>query len=420
LATYKRPYTPDRIILNDEYDADEDMMTAEEDLAARVAKFPAGPLIPVQDDLSAPAQPGDESAEQLMAENNVAAGQEPEIDITTEPADIAARLNQIQKEMATVKFPARRKREDGVDLTADIDDLKSRLAALDREQDSAEKDIEKRQLYSELAAQLGKFAAAIYGQKTGIDLAGLKPEAPKFDNEYELLLAKYKGQKADVRDVAEAGMRDKVRQADRLDKEVGAQEEYDLNKFRAEEAARLQGLGTEARGLLTAENLRTRREIAKAREAEKAALAVDKAALKREEQYAKLAQQINNVYKGKETGTVKAAKAMAILQTNPLTKSIDKKEWEDALQEDGMLWGKNPKKADEALASITQKLSELAVANTSSATAAAAASGQSTPPVKSSPAPAGMVKIIAPNGAEKLVPESMLKAALAAGAKRAE
>lgn len=379
MATYKRPYTPDRIVLNDEYDADEDMMTAEEDLKARVAKFPSGPLIPVQDDLSAP-QPGDEPAEQLIAENSAAVGQGPEIDITTEPADIAARLNQIQKEMANVKFPARRQRSEGVDLTADIDDLKNRLAALDKEQDSAQKDIEKRQLYSELAAQLGKFAAAVYGQKAGIDLAGLKPEAPKFDNEYERLLAKYKGQKADVRDVAEAGMRDKVRQADRLDKEVGAQEEYDLNKFKSSEAARLQGLATEAKGLLTAENLRMRKELAKAKEAEKQALAVDKAALKREEQYAKLAQQINNVYKGKDTGTVKAAKAMAILQTNPLTKAIDKREWEEALQEDGMLFGKNPKKADEALASITQKLSELAVANTPSANAAAAASGQSTPP----------------------------------------
>jgi hypothetical protein len=380
MATYKRPYTPDRIVLNDEYDADEDMMTAEEDLKARVAKFPSGPLIPVQDDLSAP-QPGDEPAEQLIAENDAKTGQGPEIDITTEPADIAARLNEIQKEMAAVNFPARRQRGEGTDLTADIDDLKNRLAALDKEQDSAQKDIEKRQLYSELAAQLGKFAAAVYGQKAGIDLAGLKPEAPKFDSEYERLLAKYKGQKADVRDVAEAGMRDKVRRADRLDKEAAAQEDYDINRFKAQESARLQGLATEAKGLLTAENLRTRREIAKAKEAEQAAAAVDKAALKREEQYSKLAQQINSIYKGKETGTVKAAKAMAILQTNPLTKAIDKSEWEDALQEEGMLFGKNPKKADEALAAITQKLSELAVANTPSASAAAAASGQSTPPM---------------------------------------
>jgi hypothetical protein len=381
VATYKRPYTPDRIILNDEYDADEDMMTAEEDLAARVAKFPAGPLLPVQDDLSAAPAPGDEPAEQLIAENAAASGEAPEIDITAEPADLAARLNQIQKEMASVKFPGRRERGEGVDLSADIDDLKNRLAALDQEQDSAQKDIEKRQLYSELATQLGKFAAAVYGQKAGIDLAGLKPEAPKFEGEYERLLAKYKGQKADVRDVAEAGMRDKVRRADRLDKETAAQEDYDLNKFRAEEAARLQGLSTEARGLLTAENLRTRRELAKAKEAEQAAAAVDKAALKREEQYSRLAQQINSIYKGKETGTVKAAKAMAILQTNPLTKAIDKAEWEDALQEEGMLFGKNPKKADEALAAITQKLSELAIANTPSASAAAAAAGQSTPPV---------------------------------------
>jgi hypothetical protein len=283
--------------------------------------------------------------------------------------------------MAAVNFPARRQRGEGADLTADIDDLKNRLAALDKEQDSAQKDIEKRQLYSELAAQLGKFAAAVYGQKAGIDLAGLKPEAPKFDSEYERLLAKYKGQKADVRDVAEAGMRDKVRRADRLDKEAAAQEDYDINRFKAKESARLQGLATEAKGLLTAENLRTRREIAKAKEAEQAAAAVDKAALKREEQYSKLAQQINSIYKGKETGTVKAAKAMAILQTNPLTKAIDKTEWEDALQEEGMLFGKNPKKADEALAAITQKLSELAVANTPSASAAAAASGQSTPPM---------------------------------------
>jgi hypothetical protein len=45
-----------------------------------------------------------------------------------------------------------------------------------------------------------------------------------------------------------------------------------------------------------------------------------------------------------------------------------------------MLFGKNAKKDEDALAAITQKLSELAIANTPSATAAAAASGQSTPP----------------------------------------
>ena len=398
MATYKRPYTPDRIRLPDDYDADADMMTQEEDLAARVAKFPQGPLIPVQDDLSAQAAAlGDEPAEQLIGEQAAASGQ-PEIDISAEPADLAARLNQIQKEMAKVNFPKRRERGPGVDLAADIDDLKNRLSALDQEQDSAVKDIEKRQLYGELAAQLGKFAAAVYGQKAGIDLAGLKPDMPKFESEYERLLAKYKGQKADMRDVAEAGMRDKVRQADRLDKEVSAQEDYDLNKFRATEAARLQGLAAEQRGLLTAEQLRTKREMAKARNAEKEALAIDKAALKREEAYGKLAQQINSIYRGKESGTVKAAKAMAILQTNPLTKSIDKAEWEGALQEEGLLYGKNPKKADEALAAITQKLSELAVANTPSAAAAAQASGQSQPP-------APMVTLIhKPSGAKKQYP----------------
>jgi len=376
MAGYTRPPRPsDRIALPsaDPYDIPDD------ELRKRVANFPDGPLIPVEDSqqaaLNQPA-PADESAEQLIAEGN---GGSP-ININMDPNYISTRLAAIAKEMAKTNFPAQQKRGEGVDLTADIADLKDRLAQLDQQQESDTKDIEKRQLYSEIATQLGKFAAAQYGLKNDVDMAGLKPDAPKFENEYERLLNKYKTGKQDTRDNAELGMKDKLRRADRLDRDAGDTNAYNLDKFKATEEGRLKGLDMEAKGLLTAEQLKAKREIAGAKTAGKDGATADKAALKREQEYAKLAQTVNGIFGSKGTREMKSAKALAVLQTSPLTKSIPKEEWEAILTEPGMLYGKNPKSSDKALVGLTQKLSELAIANTPSANAAATAAGQSTAP----------------------------------------
>jgi hypothetical protein len=211
-------------------------------------------------------------------------------------------------------------------------------------------------------------------------MAGLKPEALKFEGEYERLLNKYKTGKQDMRDTAELGMKDKLRKADRADRDISDTNAYNLDKFKATEEARIRGLDTEARGLLTAEQLKARKDIANLKQSEKDQVTTDKAALKREQDYAKLAQTVNSIFGAKGSKDMKTAKALAILQTNPLTKSIPKEEWEAIITEPGMLYGKNAKASDEALAGLTQKLSELAVANTPSASAAAAATGQSTPP----------------------------------------
>jgi hypothetical protein len=376
MAGYIRPPRPDdRITLPpvdpvDKYSDDE--------LRKRVANFPKGPLIPVEDSrqaaLNQPA-PTDESAEQLIAEQD---GGGP-ININMDPNYISSRLSAIAKEMANVKFPAQQKRSEGVDLTADIADLKDRLAALDKQQESDTKDIEKRQLYSEIATQLGKFAAAQYGLKNNVDMAGLKPEAPKFENEYERLLNKYKTSKQETKDNAELGMKDTLRRADRADRMVGDDNAYSMDKFKATEEGRVKGLEMEAKGLLTAEQLKAKRDLAAAKTAGKEGATTDKAALQREQAYGKLAATVNGIFSSKGSKDMKVAKAMAILQTNPLTKSIPKAEWESILQQDGW-FGKDSKSPQDALAGLTQKLSELAVANTPAASAAATASGQSTPP----------------------------------------
>lgn len=376
MASYKRPPRPDdRFALPPSMDPE----MSDEELRNRLKNFPEGPLLPVVDDLNQAkidaVPPADEPAEDLIAEDNT-----PLPDEEPSDSDIAKRLREIGQKMSTTKYPAQIKRGEGADLTPDIEDLKSRLAALDNEQDSAQKNIEQRQLMAELATQVGKFAAAQYGAKHNIDMAGLKPDAPKFDNEYARLIDKYKNAKADERDVAELNMKDKLRRAERIDQDAVDTNRYNQSKYAAEEEARLRGLSEEAKGLLTAENLRAKRDIAKAKAAEKEQSTLDKAALKREEAYAKLANNVNNAFQGKGSREVKAAKAMAILRTNPLTKGIPQKEWENLLTEEGTLWGTNARDPEDAIANITNKLSELALANQPLANKAAAASGQSTPP----------------------------------------
>jgi hypothetical protein len=340
----------------------------------------------------APLSTGDESAESLIAESNAAlppppatgpaspppTAEAPAINTSMSPKDVLAKYNAVVRKIAkSGEMPAYEALGPGVDLTQDIKDLKTALGDLDKQKEGEEKEIGKRELYSTIAAQLGKFAAAQYGLKHNVDLSNLKVDMPDYSKDYDRLISKYKGQKADLSDTSSMGMQEKLRASSRTDKISEEKRKYDLERYKANEANRIEALKLEGQGILKGAELDNKEELAKLRQGEKerkaqelgdkgAAAAAALEARTKNAAISSTSKAISEIYKGKGSADDKLARAKLLLAGNKYTSGISPEELDKLATEPGLFgWGTNKKSTEETVSAIAGRLNALAEAPTS-------------------------------------------------------
>jgi hypothetical protein len=318
---------------------------SEEELKKRVATWPS-PLIPVQDDLSK-----DVPVEQLVANPLPTPGSAgPAISTAIEPMDLYKEISKVAGSVKT-KYPGRQALGEDTDLTPDIDSLKESLKKLDAEKEGEQKEIAKRELYSNIASQIGKFAAAMYGMKNNVDMSGIAPEGPKFDNEYARLLDKYKNAKGDLTDTSTLSMKDKLRKQDRADKENASVNAYNQDKAGFEATNNRAAAGIQSQGLLDIGRQKSAAEIAALKQTKDAGAKENKelaAAIKAD---AQLRKDIAGVLKTKGDSENKNAQLRALLGNK-----VTPEQWQQMTIKPGLIWD-SAKSPEDVVTSITNMLS---------------------------------------------------------------
>jgi hypothetical protein len=303
----------------------------------------------------------DAPAEQLIAEKEgvvpppavpMSAGPEvaPQISTAIEPMDLYKEINKVAGSVKT-KYPDREAMGADTDLAPDIDSLKESLKKLDAEKEGEQKEIAKRELYSNIASQIGKFAAAMYGMKNNVDMSGIAPEGPKFDNEYARLLDKYKNAKGDLTDTSTMSMKDKLRKQDRLDKETNSINAYNQDKAGFDANNNRTAASIQSQYLLDTGKQASAAEIAALKQTKDAGTKENKelaAAIKAD---AQLRKDIAGVLKTKGNNKNKNAQLRALLGNR-----VTPEQWQKMTVEPGLIWD-SAKSPEDVVTSLTSILS---------------------------------------------------------------